>query len=90
MDPERWPDEVRVAVDQIGSVMSGVTIRVAQLIAVDTSEHFGWLIATDCPCCHSKGTWQILGAEPKPAPPTSIEPAWYSKLTDLPPGGGTP
>ena len=84
MDPERWPRAVRLIVDELGEQIGRETVIDVQQILLGNGEHYGWLIAAQ----GWPTRFQLLGHEPKPA--TTVEPAWYSKLTDLPPGGGTP
>lgn len=85
LDPERWPDAVRMIVDQIGEATGVETVVDVQQLLMGDGRHYGWVISS--PRLTSR--FQLLGCEPKPEPVRTTEPAWYAKLNDLPPGGTT-
>jgi hypothetical protein len=83
VDPERWPQAVRLVVDQIGYQVGSETVVEVHELLVDDGQHYGWLITSPSFAVR----FQVLGHEPEPAPTTVPLPAWVAKLNDLPPGG---
>lgn len=73
MDPERWPEFIRMVVDQLGERINGI------LVEVDYQAPL-WRLKTTCPYCRIHRSWLISAPPPKPEARSTPVPEWVRSV----------